>query len=185
MTERWRAFAAHYTGRANFNATEAARLAGYKGTPGALAVTGCRLLRKPKIRALIDARVGRAAEARELEADDVLAGLFLIASATVLDWLDIERDSETGQETYLVNLTKATALKAIGAIKSVEPTPHGVKVVPYCKLTALTLLARHFGLLHDRVIIETPPDADDLRRRIMEKLDRAGRALSPPDAAAG
>ncbi|MDP9364399.1 MAG: terminase small subunit [Chloroflexota bacterium] len=59
LTDRQRRFVAAFLGEARFNATEAARLAGYKDSSRAsLATTGWENLRKPEIKAAIDARRG-------------------------------------------------------------------------------------------------------------------------------
>lgn len=52
LTPRQRKFAEVYEG----NGVEAARVAGYTGSPGTLAVTAYHLLRLPKVRELISAR---------------------------------------------------------------------------------------------------------------------------------
>lgn len=54
LSERARLFAEHYSG----DGVHAARLAGYTGTPEALSVTASRLLRDPRVRALIEKRGG-------------------------------------------------------------------------------------------------------------------------------
>jgi len=59
LTNKQRAFVEHYlaTGDAQWNATEAASLAGYSGDRNALAVIGCRNLTKANIRAHIRRRL--------------------------------------------------------------------------------------------------------------------------------
>jgi phage terminase small subunit len=53
LTEKQRRFVEAYMGQAKGNATEAARLAGYSGTPHALEVTASRLLRNAEVRAVL------------------------------------------------------------------------------------------------------------------------------------
>jgi phage terminase small subunit len=60
LTPKQQAFVEAYTG----NATEAARVAGYRGGDAACAVMGSQLLRNPKVRAAIDARQAPAKGAR-------------------------------------------------------------------------------------------------------------------------
>lgn len=55
LTHRQRAFVDAYTGAAIGNATEAARMAGYKGNDRTLAVTGAKNLTKPAVREAIRA----------------------------------------------------------------------------------------------------------------------------------
>ena len=49
VSERQRRFVAAYSGEAAGNGVQAARLAGYEGTPDVLAVTASRLLRNAKV----------------------------------------------------------------------------------------------------------------------------------------
>jgi hypothetical protein len=65
LTERQRKFVDAYMGEANGNGTKAARLAGYAGDDNTLAVAAYDLLRTPKIRSALDAR---------LEGDPLIAG---------------------------------------------------------------------------------------------------------------
>lgn len=65
LTERQRLFCEHYVGAARHCAALAARLAGY--APGCSHVTGCQLLRKPKIAATV--RGLEVALAHEMEVD--------------------------------------------------------------------------------------------------------------------
>lgn len=56
LTERQRRFVEAYMGQAGGNGTEAARLAGYTGAPATLGAIASENLKKPKIRAAIQAR---------------------------------------------------------------------------------------------------------------------------------
>ena len=73
LTTLQRRFVEEYTGEANFNATEAAALAGYKGSRATLAAVGSENLRKPKIAEAIEERLEElsmsAAEATKRMAD--------------------------------------------------------------------------------------------------------------------
>lgn len=75
LTLKQKLFIEAYVGRARGNATEAARIAGYRGDEGTLAQVGHENLRKPEIRAAMEARVQRSA----MEADEVLSELSKIA----------------------------------------------------------------------------------------------------------
>lgn len=57
LTEKQRRFVEAYMGEAAGNATEAARLAGYRGNDATLAAVGAENLKKPLIREAIDSRV--------------------------------------------------------------------------------------------------------------------------------
>lgn len=69
LNARQQAFVESYTG----NATDAARKAGYTGTDEALAVTGSRLLRNPKVREALEARQARATKRRIATLDEMQA----------------------------------------------------------------------------------------------------------------
>ena len=84
LTGKQRAFVDAYLGSAKFNATEAARLAGYEGDDPSLAVIGYENLRKPKIAEEVRARFNEAT----MSANEVLARLTEIASGKITDFLD-------------------------------------------------------------------------------------------------
>ena len=50
LTKKMEMFCQYYTGKANFNAARAARMAGYKGKPAVLSSVGYENLRKPDIK---------------------------------------------------------------------------------------------------------------------------------------
>lgn len=57
LTEKQRRFVDAYMGEAKGNGTLAARVAGYEGDDNTLAVTASRLLRNPKVRSALNARI--------------------------------------------------------------------------------------------------------------------------------
>ena len=63
LTGKQRLFVEAYLGPARGNATEAARLAGYKGTDTVLGAMGAENLKKPKIKAAIEGALVKAARA--------------------------------------------------------------------------------------------------------------------------
>ena len=85
LTTKQRLFVESYLSN-GFNATEAARAAGYKGDSRTLAVVGFENLRKPNIAALVSARINEAA----MSANEVMARLSAIARGSVADFLDEE-----------------------------------------------------------------------------------------------
>ena len=84
LTGKQRAFIDAYLGKAKFNATEAARLAGYKGDDTVLAAVGYENLRKPQIETEIRARFNEST----MSANEVLARLTEIATGRITDFLD-------------------------------------------------------------------------------------------------
>ena len=78
LTGKQELFIAHYVTN-GFNATEAARSAGYKGNENGLAVTGSQNLRKPKIREAIRALMSELV----MPPEEVLARLALQAEGKI------------------------------------------------------------------------------------------------------
>lgn len=132
------------------NATEAARLAGYRGTDASLATIGWRLLRKVEIRAEIDRRL----KERHLSADEVLAGLADIASMTMADfidpetgYLDLERANLRGK-MHLIKKHKRTIRRdKLGETETFE-------IELYDKQAAYNQLGRYHQLFTDRVKVD-------------------------------
>lgn len=90
-----------------FNATEAARTAGYKGDSNTLSSVGYENLRKPEILVVVNGRLNEAA----MSANEVLARLSRIARGEVDDFLD-----EDGK----FDLPKARRLKKTGLLKKLK-----------------------------------------------------------------
>lgn len=110
LTEKQRAFADHYIIRKN--GVEAARLAGYKGDYRTLGVIAHENLRKPKIRAYIDA----AFRERAMSRDEVLDRLSSIAAGDAADYLRVdEHDSRIVQMDIgkLVNSGRGYLIKRL------------------------------------------------------------------------
>lgn len=108
LTGKQQAFINAYLGEARFNATEAARLAGYDGgTDASLAQIGYENLRKLEIATEINARIHESA----MSANEVLDRLSQIARGEVTDFLD--EDGEWDLKT-------ARKLKKSGLLKKVK-----------------------------------------------------------------
>lgn len=78
LTEKQRRFVEAYMGAARGNATEAARLAGYKGNDVTLAAVGSENLRKPQIAQAIEER--RQADPLVLTREQAMARLSALGS---------------------------------------------------------------------------------------------------------
>ncbi len=75
LTTKQRLFVEHYLGRANANATEAARLTGYKGSDKTLSVVGAENLAKPCIAELVEERIAIVG----MSVNEIISELFEIA----------------------------------------------------------------------------------------------------------
>jgi phage terminase small subunit len=106
LTGKQQAFINAYLSN-GFNATEAAREAGYEGNVNVLGVTGHENLRNPKIASIVQERLNEAA----MSANEVLARLSKIARGEVTDFLD-----EDGK----FDLKSARKLQKAGLLKKIK-----------------------------------------------------------------
>ena len=114
LTTKQRLFVESYLSN-GFNATEAARAAGYKGNDVTLAAVGYENLRKPQIAAVISERVNEAA----MGANEVLARLSAIARGSVADFInedgkfDFEAAKKAKKDGLLKKLKRKTTSKRV------------------------------------------------------------------------
>lgn len=121
----------------SLNATEAARAVGYKGS-----TVANNLLNNPAVQELI----GLLLE-HQIGKEEVINRIVQIARFDYGDLL--KRNEETGFTDFDLEGAKAKGLTY--AIKSFSFGKQGVRVEVYDKLTALNMLAKHLGLLTDKV----------------------------------
>ncbi len=124
-----------------WNATEAARRAGYSGNDATLATVGWENLRKPEIRERIQARMAEKAMA----ADEVLARLADHARGSMADFL-----SWSGRGARL-DLSKAAKAGKLHLVKSFTKGRRGTSIELYDAQAALVHIAKHLGLFVDQV----------------------------------
>lgn len=111
LTGKQMAFACAYLGEAKFNATEAARIAGYEGDHNTLSVTGHDNLRNPKIAAYVD----KMLESVQMSALEVLSELSAIARSDWREHLTIKRDKDGNEIDATLQLKdKLKALELVG-----------------------------------------------------------------------
>lgn len=84
LTAKESLFVSAYLGESRFNATQAARIAGYKGNDVTLSSVGYENLRKPQIAATVNERINEAA----MSSNEVLSRLSDIASGKITDVVD-------------------------------------------------------------------------------------------------
>ena len=104
LKDKQEAFILAYIGQARFNASEAARVAGF-GSPGQ---AGYELLKKPQIRARID----KYLEAEALNAKEVLAELADVAKAPFRDFVEVLLRNEDG-EPIKVRMDLSSKVKSL------------------------------------------------------------------------
>jgi phage terminase small subunit len=109
LKDKQEAFVLAYLGEARFNASKAARLAGY--SDAAAGQAGYQLLKNSHIRARIDKHL----EAMTMGAAEVLAELTDVASAEWRDFLTIKRDKDGEIVDVRMDLTaKIKSLELLG-----------------------------------------------------------------------
>ena len=106
--ERERRFAIAYL-KTEGNGVEAARLAGYRGTKASLAVTASRLLKRAKVRALLDAHAKKLERRLGMDVEEII------------DRIGMQAQSNLGAFLRVVTPKQSTAVvKLIGKMEGVE-----------------------------------------------------------------
>lgn len=141
-----------------FNATEAAINAGYSNKTAHS--IGWENLRIPEVANIISKRL----EASAMSADEVIMRLAEQARAGHSEYIN-----EDGQ----VDLSALIADGKSHLIKSVKETKYGMQIEFYDSQSALNLLAKHHGLLTDRIeqqSINLDIDLNDLTDEQLKRL---------------
>jgi len=120
LTDKQQLFVESYLAN-GFNATEAARSAGYQGSDNTLSSVGYENLRKPEIASAVQERLNEAA----MSANEVLARLSKIARGEVVDFLDDDGkfDLQTARRLQKAGLLKK--LKTRRTSKRVDSLTEG------------------------------------------------------------
>ncbi len=147
-----------------WNATEAARVAGYKHPNK----QGPELLKNEQIAAAIGERLETAA----MSANEVLARISAQARADMADFVSIEVDESGAAETFRLDIAKAVEAGKLHLVRRLTETTRsvfskeGAEVVTrratvelHNSQSALELLARHHRLLTDQVDVTTKGQA--------------------------
>lgn len=142
-----------------FNATEAARRAGYKGNGSTIRAIGCENLTKPNIKFEIDAHFQASAMSRE----EVISRIAEHARSDYKAYLN-----EDGE----VDLPRLLADDKGHLIKGIYPTKYGNRIEFYDGQSALALLAKHHGLLVNRIEQQSTNLEIDLNSLTDEQLKR-------------
>lgn len=142
LTGKQQAFLAAYLGPANFNATEAARQAGYADNEASLGVEGHRLLRNAKVAEALN----RAWEARGLTPEEIIGRLSDIATGSLADFVDVD------DQVFLLNLSKAKQAGKLHLLKKLKHSKFGVEIELHSPLEALDKLARVHQLFADQIV---------------------------------
>ncbi len=170
LTGKQRAFVDAYLSN-GFNATDAARQAGYSGDDHALAVIGSRNLRITDVRAEIDRLLAEQVMCR----NEVLARLSDHARGNLGDVLDKDslslKKAEDGGKLHLIKKVKITRRTIDGEkIEYVELELHDPQA-------ALVQLGRHYKLFTDRTEVDLPPELTRMLLELFGSAEKANEAL--------
>ena len=153
LTGKQQAFVDAYI-TCGFNATEAARRAGYAGDDNALAVRGTENVRNIKIRAEID----RILAERLMSRDEVLARLAEHAGVTLDDFvdgygdIDLDRARERGKLHLVKKYTRTESVSKFGN------TEVRSQIELHDPQAALVQLGRYYKLFTDKIEYSMPPE---------------------------
>ena len=139
-----------------FNATKAAKLAGYTGNNNTLAVTGYELLRNPKISEAISRRLSESA----MSADEVLMRQAEIARSDIGEFLEQTEDGEVSirltdaktnapKRTHLIK--RITQRKVVRTMKDMTETETTLTLELHDAQAAQVQLGKHHKLWTDRI----------------------------------
>lgn len=198
LTGKQAAFVDYYLGNARFNASQAARMAGYAGEGKALWAIASQTLGNPSVAAAIKERLS----ARAMGADECLARLAEHARADIADVIElipggVDRDKwvedlvqalrhgqvsvvdlllkdEPRAPGWRVSLEKAQQLGITHLIRKVGYDKFGrPEVEMHDPQAALVQIGRHHGLFVDRQQVETPEALQLLRKMLSSPDDRS------------
>ena len=140
LTTKQRIFLETYL--ACWNATEAARVAGYKHPN----TQGPRLLVNVRIREAVEERL----KVKALEADEVLQALSEIAAGSMADFTEI--DDEGGIRLDMNKAKLKRKLQIVKKLKFKDGVLESIEL--YDRQAALVQLGRHYQLFTDKVLVD-------------------------------
>lgn len=175
LTLMQEAFVLHYLGEANFNATKAALLAGY--SPKAANRAGFSLLEKEHIKRRIDKEREARANRLRLTADAVLNKIASVGNydprkmfddnGSMLPLKSLGNDEAAAIQGFEVTEIRNSDGEVIGVSKKVRLAD---------RMPALDKLARHMGLLKDRVEV-SGDESNPIRLLVQQAQNRS--TISP------
>ena len=164
LTDKERTFVLAYV--ECLNGAKAARHARY--SEASIYTIASELLRKPHIRAAIDALL----DERAMQTSEILARLSDHARSSMEDFLSVRGRGLT------LDLKKAEQLGRLHLIKRYSKTKQGVTIELHDPQAALQLLGRHRKLFIDRTELTgkdgNPIEVSDARTRLLGILTRRG-----------
>ena len=148
LTDKQRLFIAAYLEN-GLNATRAAQAAGYQGDDNTLQAVGFENLRKPAIRAAIDA----ALRSKLMGADEAMARWSEQARASLEDFID-----DNGQ----IDLKAAKEAGKLHLIHKLRVGAHGdITIELHDQQAALTVIAKYHKLLTEQIEVNWRKEAEE------------------------
>lgn len=132
----------------SWNATDAARKAGYKGNDKTLSVVGSENLAKPNIAAIIESRLDASLKDSKITADETLQGLSDMATSDISDFVRVSGGLP------IVDFEKAEKAGKLHLIKKLTMSDGKISFELYSKQRALETMAKHHGLLNTKIEID-------------------------------
>lgn len=145
MTEKQKRFCEEYM--IDLNATQAAIRAGY--SPKSASTIGSENMRKPQVRARVDADLAKESKRTGINVDRVVRELARVALANADDILDTK--TATLKEGVSRDDTAAVASVRVKTIPTADGQGVEREIKLHDKLKALELLGRHLGMFTDKV----------------------------------
>lgn len=168
------------------NATRAAKEAGYSEKTAH--VMGHELLKKPKIIELIETIRQARFKEHHASADEVLAELGRMARSNMGEVLHITPDGDPyvdlskASPEFLASISEATiedftdSREVDEQGETIKRDVRRVKVKMHSKLGALTTLAKHHGLLTEKLEVTVAEDFADVMQKARDRAREARRA---------
>lgn len=161
LTDKQQAFINYYV--QSFNATDAARKAGYKGNDITLASVGYENLRKPHIKEQIDALMGELV----MSANEALYELGQIARLDISDFLEFQ----PGIRKPYLDLQKAKEAGLMRFVKKVKYNAQGLlEFELYDKQAALVQIGKWQGLTEKTQSQNINVDLSQLTTEQLERI---------------
>ncbi len=176
LTEKQKAWLEWYC-QNGWNATEAAKQAGYKGNRAQLSVIGSENLVKPNIRKKLSDRFAKLG----MSADETIARLVKMArSFDVMAYTELRetyRFNKRGKKilhgyVLWVDIDKLRKDGVGHLVKKIKQTKSGIEIEWHDTMRALELIGKHHALFTDRVELEaTFTIQEALEKSSDEELD--------------
>lgn len=180
LTLKQRKFCLAYTGEANGNGVEAARLAGYRGSDLTLRVSASENLTKPNVLRFISqlrADAEKAAQGKILSATEVLVGLTRIAEA------DIAEVFEPDGTFDLASAKRRGASRLIKSMSFDKDTGRVTKLELHNAHGAHVDLGKYHKLFVDKFEIVMPEDLDAALERELARVAGADQEAGTSETA--